>query len=99
MPTILDHSIEDTFMRSIVLLSAAFALGACAETNPSAASETPAQDPETTISEPMSELETEPQLAGFEAIWPRNLTSFRLAIHFATLPKHWHFSALNPVWL
>ena len=55
-------------MRSIVLLSAAFALAACAETNPSAATETSAQDPETTISEPISEPEAKPQPAGLDAI-------------------------------
>ena len=64
MPTIFEHSIEDMFMRSIVLLSAAFALAACAETNPSAATETSAQDSATTISEPLSETEAKPQPAG-----------------------------------
>ena len=55
-------------MRSIVLLSAAFALAACAETNPSAATETSAQDPVTTISERMSKPEAEPEPAGLDAI-------------------------------
>jgi predicted methyltransferase len=52
------------FMRSIVLLSAAFALAACVETNPSAKTELSAQTSTANTTAPM----TESQATGLEAI-------------------------------